>query len=600
MFTLLLSLLLPLPAHAGHVDASLLSAASAARPGESFTAGLKLTMRGGWHVYWRNAGDAGTAPSLAWNLPEGWSAAALGWPAPKRLEFPPLTNFGYSGEVILPLTLTVAPGAKPGPRAVLRARAEWLECLETCVPGGADLVLPVQVAAVSRERAEDAAVLAAALAALPQPYAEAAAERDGNTVRLRLKGRHPLAEFFPAVPDFFSNARSAVSVSPAETELTLNLEQGGEIPARVEGVLVRPGFSPAEVSVPIEASGSSSRFLLLAFAGGLLLNLMPCVLPVLAFKAIGLLNRKDRRPAQARLESAAYAAGMLLCCEVLALALLLSRRAGETLGWGTQFQSPWLVGALAVLFVFAGLSLFGVFEFGARWMGVGSSLSSREGLAGAFFSGAFAMAAGAPCTAPFMGATLGWAMTRPAPEVLGVFGALGLGAAAPYAFLSAWPALIRLLPRPGNWMIALKKLLSLPLFATAGWLLFVLWRLLAPAPAAQDALWRTWSPEAVAAARAAGDTVVVDFTAAWCLSCQANEHAALADPGVRAALARPGVAAFRADWTGRDAKIQDELSRYGRNGVPLYVVHPAGGPAVLLPELLTPGILLDALAPSAG
>jgi thiol:disulfide interchange protein DsbD len=256
------------------------------------------------------------------------------------------------------------------------------------------------------------------------------------------------------------------------------------------------------------------------------------------------------------------------------------------------------VGALAALFIFAGLCLFGFFEFGARWIGVGSALSAREGRVGAFFSGVFAMAAGAPCTAPFMGATLGWAVTRPAGEILAVFGALGLGAAAPYACLSSWPALIRHLPRPGAWMVRLKKLLALPMFATALWLLWVLWRLLAPAPAPQDAVWRPWSPEAVARSRASGDTVFVDFTAAWCLSCQVNERTALAAPEVRAALTRAGVSAFRADWTSRDKSIERELAKYGRNGVPLYVVHPGGGPAVLLPELLTPGLVLDALAPS--
>jgi thiol:disulfide interchange protein DsbD len=594
---LTLLLLLAAPARAGHVDASLLSARAAVRPGESFTAGLRLKMRDGWHVYWRNPGDAGLAPSLAWQLPQGWNAAPLTWPAPERLEFPPLTNFGYNGEVTLPLTLTAPKDTRPGTRVVLRAKAEWLECLESCLPGSAALTLGVDTSEKPRERTADAEALSAAIAKIPQPGPGviAAAVRAGDEIQLRLKGRHPLAEFFPAEPDIFVNARSAVSVNPLETELALKQAQGADMPVRVEGVLVRPGFAPVEISVPISAGGALARFLLLAFAGGLLLNLMPCVLPVLTFKALGLLNRKDHHASRARHEALAYTAGVVLSCEALAAMLVVARRAGATLGWGTQFQSPWLVAALAVLFVFAGLSLFGVFEFGARWMGVGHNLSARDGKIGSFFSGVFAMVAGAPCTAPFMGATLGWAVTRPAVEVLAVFGALGLGAAAPYACLSSWPALIRLMPRPGNWMIALKKLLSLPMFATAAWLLWVLWNLAAAGPAPQDALWRTWSPEAVVSARAAGKTVFVDFTAAWCLSCQVNERTALAAPEVRAALSRPGVEAFRADWTGRDARIQAELAKYGRNGVPLYVVHPAGGPAVLLPELLTKKLVLGAL-----
>ena len=585
------------PARAGNVEASLVSSRDAARPGESFDAGLRLKMKPGWHVYWKNPGDSGLAPKLEWILPKAWTASAFEWPAPRRLEAPPLTSFGYEDEVVFPLTLTVPADARPGTRSSLRAKATWLECRDVCIPGEAGLTLAVGAARASRANELGSTLLAAARAAVPRPDPDAApgASWDGMKAVLRLNGRHPRAEFFPSAPNVFDNGSTPVSVSPAETELTLMPAAGQGAPSRVEGVLVRRGEPPVEISLPVSTGGAALRFILLAFAGGLVLNLMPCVFPVLAFKALGLLGRLGQHPAAARREAAAYSAGMVLSCLTLASILLAARRAGGALGWGFQLQSPWVVGALAALFFGAGAGLLGYFEFGARWMGLGEKLSARHGLVGAFFSGVFAMAAAAPCTAPFMGAALGWAVTRPAGEALAVFGALGLGASAPYALLSSEPALIRWLPHPGRWMETLKRLLSLPMFATSAWLLWVLWHMLAAPGPMTNALWRAWSPEAVAEARASGKTVMLDFTAAWCLSCQVNERTALATPAVVEALSRPDVAAFRGDWTNRDERISAVLTRYGREGVPLYVVYPKGGAVVLLPELLTPGLVLDAL-----
>ena len=586
------------PARAGNVAASLVSSRSAVVPGESFDAGLRLMMKPGWHVYWKNPGDSGLAPKLAWTLAPGWSASAFEWPAPSRLEAPPLTSFGYEGEILFPLTLTAPADARAGTRAALRAKADWLECRDVCIPGSALLSLGVDVRGASRAREGDAAALAAARAAVPRPDPAAAsgASWDGMKAVLRLRGRHPRAEFYPAKPGVFDNGHTPVSESPAETELTLMPAAGQGEPKLVEGVLVRRGEPPVEISVPVRAGGEIFRFILLAFAGGVVLNLMPCVFPVLAFKALGLLGRLGQHRDAARREALAYTAGMTLSCLGLATVLLAARRAGGALGWGFQLQSPWVVAALAALFFAAGAGLLGYFEFGARWMGLGEKLSARHGLVGAFFSGVFAMAAAAPCTAPFMGAALGWAVTRPAGEALAVFGALGLGASAPYALLSSEPALIRWLPHPGRWMETLKRLLSVPMFLTSAWLLWVLWRMIAAPAMAPSALWRVWSPEAVAEARASGKTVMLDFTAAWCLSCQVNERTALATPAVVAALSRPDVAAFRGDWTNRDARISEVLMRYGREGVPLYVVYPKGGAVVLLPELLTPGLVLDALS----
>ena len=335
------------------------------------------------------------------------------------------------------------------------------------------------------------------------------------------------------------------------------------------------------VSVPLTSGGLAARNLLLAFLGGLLLNLMPCVFPVLALKVAGLLERPGRGHALA------YTAGVVTSFLALAGGLLAARAAGASLGWGFQLQSPWVVGALAALFVAIGLNLLGAFEVGTRLM----SLGARSG-GGSFTSGVFAVVVAAPCTAPFMGAALGWALSRPAWEALTVFAALGLGTAAPYAVLASRPSLLALLPRPGAWMETLKKSLSIPMFTTALWLLWVLWRLVG-APAAVDPLWKVWSPQAVQEARASGKTVFVDFTAAWCLSCQVNERLVLSRPEVVAALGK-GLA-FKADWTDKDPVIEAELAKHGRAGVPLYIVYPKGGDAVTLPEILTPGLVLETL-----
>ncbi|MBI2385781.1 MAG: thioredoxin family protein [Elusimicrobia bacterium] len=545
---LVFAALLAAPASAGHVKAALYAA------GER--AALVLRHDPHWHTYWSNPGDSGLATKL--------TPGMLEFPAPERIVAGPLTSFGYSGEVAIPARL---------PKGARRFTATWLECAEVCVPGRAELTPE----AGRRE------LVSEAWERLPKPDPAAAlgAFRRGDRVVLELAGRHPLAEFFPSAPGAFEGARGAVAVAPTRTELALQKAPGAPDLAALSGVLVRPGLPPVAVSVPVSAGGVALRNLLLAFLGGLLLNLMPCVFPVLALKVAGLLERPGRGHALA------YTLGVMTSFLALAGGLLAARAAGASLGWGFQLQSPWVVGALAALFAAIGLNLLGAFEVGTRLM----SLGARGG-GGSFSSGVFAVVVAAPCTAPFMGAALGWALSRPAWEALSVFAALGLGTAAPYAALASWPALLERLPRPGPWMVTLKKLLSVPMFTTALWLLWVLWRLLAP-PVSADTLWKTWSPEAVQEARASGKTVFVDFTAAWCLSCQVNERVVLSRPEVRAALGK-GIA-FKADWTDKNHVIEAELAKHGRAGVPLYIVYPKGGEAVTLPEILTPGLVLETL-----
>lgn len=571
MKALLLALSLAAPASAAHVRAELLSSRLSAAPGERFEAGLRLTHQPRWHSYWVNPGDSGLPTKVSWVLPPGWSASPLRLPAPQRIVAGPLTSFGYSGAVFFPLTLA-APDRK-GP-ARLKASVDWLECADICIPGHADLTLDIHVG-----ESRPGAPLPESLIPRPDPAAALDAAAEERAIVLSVSGRHPNAEFFPEQP-VFEGARGPIAVGPGRTELRLALTSGSKPPARLTGILVRPGSAPAAVDLPVGAGGGLSRPLLLAFLGGLLLNLMPCVFPVLSLKVLGLLQRPGRR------HVLGYCLGVIVSFELLAAGLLAARAAGASLGWGFHLQSAPVVAALALLCLAVGLNLLGVFEVGTTLMGYGG------GARGSFMSGVFAVVVAAPCTAPFMGAALGWALTRPALESLLVFGSLGAGTAAPYALLASWPALLRRLPRPGAWMDTVKKALSLPMFATALWLFWVLARLLAPAPAS-GGQWKAWSPEAVSESRAEGATVFVDFTASWCLSCQVNERVVLARPEVKAALAK-GVA-LKADWTARDPAIAAELARHGRSGVPLYIVYPKGGEAVILPELLTPGLVLDAL-----
>jgi thiol:disulfide interchange protein DsbD len=532
---------------AGHVKAELYRDGAATA--------LRLIHRPHWHTYWSNPGDSGLATTV--------SSGTIQWPAPERIVAGPLTSFGFTGEAWLPIL---------GNPESLTAR--WLECAAVCIPGKA-----VLVAKAARHEA-----IAAAFARLPKPDLAAIikAQRHKDSVIVEIGGRHPRAEFFPAEPGAFEGARGAVLVAPSRTELLLKKAPGAPDLARLSGVLVRPGLPPVLIEVPVSAEGGGARALLLAFLGGLLLNLMPCVFPVLAFKVAGLIQKPGRGHALA------YTAGVVASFLALAGGLLGARAAGASLGWGFQLQSPYAVGALALLFAAIGLNLLGLFEIGTRFMAVAGTAGEKS----SFLSGVFAVVVAAPCTAPFMGAAIGWALTQPAPLALAVFAALGLGTAAPYAVLSSWPALLKRLPKPGVWMETFKKVLSIPMFLTALWLLWVLWRLLSP-HATADALWRTWTPEAVTEARSHGQTTFIDFTAAWCLTCQVNERVVLSRPEIRAALGKG--AAFKADWTDKNPLLEKELAAHGRAGVPLYIVYPKGGGAVVLPEILTPGLVLEAL-----
>ncbi len=688
------------PVKTDHVEAELVAERTAIVPGQPLAVALRLKIEDGWHTYWRNPGDSGLPTTIAWTLPPGFAAGEIEWPAPHALPVGPLVNHGYEGDVLHLVTVTPPADLAPGASATLKARADWLVCKETCIPDGADLTLALPVAAAAAADPTWAPRIGAARAALPQPLAGWKVDAMGEGAAIRLTLVPPPGARNPGTLHFFPLDESRIEPSPPQRlargdagayvlMLPVSSLHSGEF-RQLTGVLAASeGFSgaggtsrAATIDVPLAgavvagpkpklaadpvlnvnatpavASMTFTVAVALAFAGGLILNLMPCVFPILSLKALSLAvpGHKDAR--SMRIAGLAFAAGVVLTFVALAGALLALRAAGEQVGWGFQLQSPAMVTALALLFFVLALNLSGVFEFGTLFAGAGGrSLANRH--ADAFLSGVLAVVVASPCTAPFMGAALGYALTEPAVATLAVFVALGLGMAAPFALLSWFPGWRRALPRPGAWMIRMKQLLAFPLYATVAWLAWVLgaqvdndavirllvtlvvvafalwawrafrggasrafsvaaaialigaaviaWPLLrgdaianattASRTSTVDAAWQPWSPQRVAELTRDGRPVFVDFTAAWCVTCQVNKQLVLNNAGMRDAFARRNVTLVRADWTRRDPAITQALAALGRNGVPVYVLYRPGREPLLLPEVLQKGLVEDALA----
>jgi thiol:disulfide interchange protein/DsbC/DsbD-like thiol-disulfide interchange protein len=691
-------------------------------PGKPMRLGLKIEHQPHWHTYWKNPGDSGLPTVLEWTLPAGAKVGDIEWPTPHKLPIGPLLNYGFEGTLLLPVALSL-PQAITADSFDVKLHAEWLVCKEVCIPESGDFVLRVPTRAAT---AGHAALFAAASAARPQLVAGASAQAkiEADALVFTVAGlpaawQGQTLNIFPEIAGVLQNATppktswaggtwtarlpldSQRSASPATVPVVLvapSQAAGVQVDVTVAGawpaappppaalpslgseatILAGATMSSATTTPSTSASTASTPApfglaLLLALLGGALLNLMPCVFPILSLKVLGFAEHaSDRRALLAG--GVAYTVGVVLSFVALAALLLALRAGGEQLGWGFQLQSPAVVAGLAALFTLIGLNLAGLFEFGnllpSSWM----SARARNPMLDAGLTGVLAVAVASPCTAPFMGASLGAAMTLPAVQALLVFAVLGLGMALPYLLASAWPRLAAALPKPGVWMLHFKTLMAFPMFATVVWLVWVLgqqagidgaaallllllalafaaWSLGSPslgptarrafgamslllmaatlfwaapalrqdANAAADAiatgttakgagsatqtntgeLWAPWSAERVAQARGAGRPVFVDFTAAWCVTCQFNKRSTLADAGVQAAFKANSVLLLRADWTRRDAAISAELTRLGRTGVPVYALYAAApntaGPK-LLSEILSPQEVRAALA----
>jgi len=682
IFVLFVALAAALPARAAssstdaaHLHVQLVVPEAELLVGQSSNAGLYFKLEPGWHVYWQNAGDSGEPPHIKWTLPQGITAGPLQFPAPKRLPLGPLMDFGYEGEVLFPFTLEVARNAKPG-SAALDAHVDWLVCREVCIPGKADLEIDRAVPPTGVEVVEnvvDRDIYHRLVGQLPKflPASDHAVFQPtatGFRLAVTTGQRETEAAFFPDDQNIINNP-APQTVTPTATGLVLELKKDANLtanPTQLKGVVELAGGRnyeltalPGTVAAPPAAPAFSFATLmstaLFAFLGGLLLNLMPCVFPVLFLKGLALVNSGSEERHKLRSHGFVYTLGILVSFWALVALLLGLRAAGATLGWGFQFQSPVFLSLMAGLLFFLGLSLAGQFEIGLTLTSAGGSLAAKQGYAGSFFTGVLAVVVATPCTAPFMGAAIGYALAQPAAVTFVVFTALALGLAAPYVALTLQPAWTPLLPKPGVWMDVLKQAVSVPIFATVIWLAWVLAQaygasllaallvsllLLAIAgwflgrwPAKRWATavasvillgvsglsvfasknlvtarettaapekpgqWQAWSADDVQRALAAGQPVFVDFTASWCLSCQVNERVALDRPEVQAAFAKGNVMLLRADWTREDPAITQELTALGRSGVPVYALYaPGQSDPQLLPQVLTPGIVVDAVS----
>lgn len=706
-----------------HSEARLIAEAAAVTPGEPFTVGLHITLDEGWHTYWKNAGDAGNGVIIDWSLPEGFSVDSLRYPVPERIPYPPLMSYGYHDEVVMLATVTPPPDVAAD-RVSLAAEADFLVCEEVCIPAHTrvSLELPVGPESGDPGASSDAPLIRRFRDRLPVSSGawavRAARTEDGFVLGARppegWEGELDGAYFFPESPVVLDHTVEQ-TLALVGGELHVALTESPYLPDEpdeMRGILVLPegrsvdraGHRALEVAVPVErqavawaaepgtplapadagepvglgagpaprqtggpAGAGLSLIVAIAFAlvGGLILNLMPCVFPILSLKALGFASRGGDRQGMRR-DGLAFGAGVVLTFLVVAGILIAVRAGGAEVGWGYQLQSPTIVALLTALMFGIGLWLAGVVELGASLTRLGG-IGEGEGQRSSFLTGVLATVVATPCTAPFMGAAIGAAMIRPPVEALAIFMGLGVGMAAPYVALSFWPALAGRLPRPGRWMETFKQALAFPMFAVAVWLVWVfglqvgmggaarlLFGLLLlavaawligrwPAPAVTGRLrvvtralalaaallavlaaaaavreaeplpggpeaagsgldWEPYTEEAITTYRQAGRPVFVDFTAAWCISCQVNERVALETGAVRAAFRERDVALLRADWTRRDPLITRALASFGRVGVPLYVLYPADPAAEprVLPELLTPAIVLEALRDMTG
>jgi thiol:disulfide interchange protein DsbD len=656
----------------------LLLSAETARPGDTIWAGLEMDMPPTWHTYWRNGGDAGEPTKIDWDLPPGLSAGEINWPIPAKLSEPagdtPIITYVYTNKVVLLTPIALAKDLHPGP-IELKAAVHWMECSDICIFSSNSASAPLTIADETKPSA-DAALLDQWRQKVPPRASAGEASASWDVLRSFASNSRPVIiewKTNAAPADFYPYANTNFDVAGTTTTLTsgagaVRLEKiiktnETEWPDHLAGILVGKLDSSEPVAVEVDlaiinapaatishvAPGSLATMLLLAFIGGLILNIMPCVLPIIALKILGFVKQSAEVPGRVRTLGIVYGLGVMASFLILAGLAIGVQHAGGVANWGDAFRHPRFQVGLTILMTLIALNLFGVFEItlSSKAAGAASGLASRQGASGAFFNGVLATVLATPCTAPFLGAALAFAFTQSSFVILVVFAAAGAGFAFPFVLLCAEPRWLTLLPRPGAWMEKFKVAMGFPMLATAVWLMWlsangadeVLWLglflvilalaawiwgefvqrggrgkglaavicvvlvaadfgvLIETKPAKQAIVWNVWSPQAVEDAQRAGHPVLVDFTAKSCLTCQVNKRTSLEISRTRAKLKEIGAVALIADFTRDDPAIAGELQQFNRGGVPLVLVYSRdpSKPPQTLPVILTPAIVVAAL-----
>ena len=672
----------PEPVKTDITEARLIGAMKSIQPGQKFWVAVHLKIKDGWHTYWQNPGDSGVPPQLKWTLPNGFTASELHLLAPSRYNYIGEINYGYHGDAYFLTSITAPDALRPNANYIISLKASWLVCEEQCIPESADLSLVLRTNDKNKsETGEYFDLLAKLVSKLPKPISDPVSftVKEGQVMlelpTSLLKENATRAEFYPVQMGVIVNKSEQVL---AENFLTM--QRGDDkLPPKFEGVVsvydeassrrdykvelayteTLASLKPsAAVAAPINSEISGLwQAILFALLGGLILNAMPCVFPVLSLKALDIVRQSHGHAKIVKQRGLAYTAGVIISFMVMAVVLILIQHASGVVEWGAQFQSPLVIGLFAYLLFLIGLNLSGAFEVPMLFGGMGDTLTRAHDWKGSFFTGVLAVLVATPCTAPFMGGAIGYAFTQSSLVILVIFTAMGLGMALPFLCLSFYPKLASKLPKPGEWMETFKNALAFPMYLSVLWLLWVLgrqtdtdtlslmilgliilvftiwlWQLLS----AKDVLIRIgiaipliilsfaplWFLPAESVNRNAdscaapatlehgepftkarldqlrgqGRAVFVNATAAWCITCQINERTTLSRDVIKKAFDEKNVAYLVADWTNRNDEITSYLDSFGRRGVPLYVYYPAKGDAVVLPQLLTESIVTEAIS----